>query len=182
MKTFLCLLRTTPSGVTILHIKTPFASVAPAPVVKMVNKLHLYSTFFFLAPIKKKPLTNPHKRTHSHTEGEGRLLRGPSLQRPPSLSNIFEWVKGQVHWIFFFPLAVSAQGCVEELKHQGNANTFCVPQNSNEKRNLNNLRWQKKNTQDQSQLVSLSFAESQGQIKICTYPKFAIAELRRREV
>lgn len=40
----------------------------------------------------------------------------------------------------------------------------------------------KKNTQDQSQLVSLSFAESQGQIKICTYPKFAIAELRRREV
>lgn len=40
----------------------------------------------------------------------------------------------------------------------------------------------KKNTQDQSQLVSLSFAESQGQIKICTHPKFAIAELRRCEV
>lgn len=40
----------------------------------------------------------------------------------------------------------------------------------------------KKNTQDQSQLVSLTFAESQSQIKICTYAKFAIAELRRCEV
>lgn len=86
-----------------------------------------------------------------------------------------------MHWIFFFLLAFFDLRVCGGDEASGQCKCLCVPQNNNEKRNLNNPRLQKIH-KIISQLVSVAFAESQGQIKIHTHPEFAITEVQTRKV